>query len=42
MECILGYIGAPIAWLVGVASEDIVVVGQLAGREDRHQRILCV
>ena len=33
MECILGYIGAPIAWLVGVASEDIVVVGRLLGEK---------
>ncbi|MCH1581716.1 MAG: Na+ dependent nucleoside transporter [Flavobacteriales bacterium] len=33
MECILGYIGAPIAWLVGVSSEDIVVVGQLLGEK---------
>ncbi|RPG81737.1 MAG: Na+ dependent nucleoside transporter [Crocinitomicaceae bacterium TMED114] len=33
MEWILGYIGAPIAWLVGVASEDIVLVGQLLGEK---------
>ena len=33
MELILGYIGAPIAWLVGVASEDILVVGQLLGEK---------
>lgn len=33
MECLLGYIGAPIAWLVGVASEDILAVGQLLGEK---------
>ena len=33
MEFILGYIGAPIAWLVGIAAEDCVLVGQLLGEK---------
>jgi CNT family concentrative nucleoside transporter len=33
MEFVLGYIGAPIAWLVGIASEDCVLVGQLLGEK---------
>lgn len=32
-QFILGYIGAPIAWLIGVHSEDIVLVGQLLGEK---------
>lgn len=32
-QMILGYIGAPIAWLVGVPTEDIVLVGQLLGEK---------
>lgn len=32
-QMLLGYIGAPIAWLVGVPSEDIVLVGQLLGEK---------
>ena len=30
---ILGYIGAPIAWLVGVCKEDMYLVGQLLGEK---------
>ena len=30
---ILGYIGAPIAWLVGVCKEDMFLVGQLLGEK---------
>jgi CNT family concentrative nucleoside transporter len=30
---ILGYIGAPIAWLMGVCKEDIFLVGQLLGEK---------
>lgn len=33
MQVILGYICAPIMWLVGVASSDIVVLGQLLGEK---------
>lgn len=33
MEFILGYILAPITWLMGVADEDIVLVGQLLGEK---------
>ena len=33
MEFILGFLGAPIAWLVGVASEDIMLVGRLLGEK---------
>ena len=32
-QMLLGYIGAPIAWLVGVPTEDIVLVGQLLGEK---------
>lgn len=32
-EFIVGYIGAPIAWLIGVSSEDAVLVGQLLGEK---------
>jgi len=31
MEYVLGVLFAPIAWLLGVASEDVLVVGQLLG-----------
>ena len=30
---ILGYIGAPIAWLIGVSKEDMFLVGQLLGEK---------
>jgi len=30
---ILGYIGAPIAWLIGVCKEDMFLVGQLLGEK---------
>lgn len=33
MEFILGYILAPITWLMGVANEDIFLVGQLLGEK---------
>lgn len=32
-EFILGYVGAPIAWLMGVCSEDALLVGQLLGEK---------
>ena len=32
-QFILGYIGAPVAWLIGVSSDDIVLVGQLLGEK---------
>ncbi|MCT4665512.1 MAG: Na+ dependent nucleoside transporter [Flavobacteriales bacterium] len=32
-QFLVGYIGAPIAWMVGVPSEDIVMVGQLLGEK---------
>lgn len=32
-QFILGYIGAPVAWLIGVNSDDIVLVGQLLGEK---------
>ena len=32
-QFILGYVGAPIAWLIGVCSEDVVLVGQLLGEK---------
>jgi CNT family concentrative nucleoside transporter len=32
-QFILGYIGAPIAWLMGVCSADILAVGQLIGEK---------
>ena len=33
LEFIIGYIGAPIAWLLGVPSPDIIAVGQLLGEK---------
>mgnify|MGYP001493147696 FL=1 len=33
LNLILGYIGAPIAWLVGVCKEDMLLVGQLLGEK---------
>ena len=30
---ILGYIGAPVAWLIGVCKEDMFLVGQLLGEK---------
>ena len=33
MQFILGYIGAPISWLMGVCKEDMVLVGQLLGEK---------
>lgn len=32
-ELILGYIGAPIAWIIGVCKEDMFLVGQLLGEK---------
>lgn len=32
-EMILGYIGAPIAWMLGVCTEDALLVGQLLGEK---------
>jgi CNT family concentrative nucleoside transporter len=32
-QFIIGYLFAPIAWLIGVASEDMVIVGQLLGEK---------
>ncbi len=32
-EFIVGYIGAPVAWLMGVCSEDALLVGQLLGEK---------
>ncbi|MFT4779732.1 MAG: CNT family concentrative nucleoside transporter [Flavobacteriales bacterium] len=32
-EFVLGYVGAPIAWLMGVCSEDALLVGQLLGEK---------
>lgn len=32
-QFILGYIGAPIAWLIGVSADDMVLVGQLLGEK---------
>lgn len=32
-QFILGYLGAPIAWMIGVASEDVLLVGQLLGEK---------
>jgi len=32
-QFILGYIGAPVAWLIGVNSDDIILVGQLLGEK---------
>lgn len=33
LQFILGYIGAPIAWMLGVPNEDMLVVGQLLGQK---------
>lgn len=33
LEFLLGYIGAPLSWLMGVPSEDIFIVGQLLGQK---------
>jgi CNT family concentrative nucleoside transporter len=33
LEFILGYVGAPIAWLVGVDGRDALLVGQLLGEK---------
>lgn len=33
MQCLLGYIGAPIAWLLGVPDSDMLLVGQLLGEK---------
>lgn len=33
LECILGYLFAPLAWLLGVCSNDMVLVGQLIGKK---------
>jgi len=33
MQYLLGNIFAPIAWLIGVASEDIIIIGQLLGEK---------
>lgn len=33
LEFLLGYIGAPLSWLMGVPSEDIFLVGQLLGQK---------
>ena len=33
VNMILGYIGAPIAWLMGVCQEDMFLVGQLLGEK---------
>src|SRR5690606_18241467 len=32
-QFILGYIGAPIAWMIGVSAQDMVMVGQLLGEK---------
>ena len=32
-EMMLGYLGAPIAWLIGVSSDDALLVGQLLGEK---------
>ena len=31
LELILGYIFAPVMWLIGVAKEDVTLMGQLLG-----------
>jgi CNT family concentrative nucleoside transporter len=31
LELILGYLFAPLMWLIGVATEDITLMGQLLG-----------
>lgn len=33
LQFLLGYVGAPIAWLIGVPVEDMVSVGQLVGQK---------
>ncbi|MDG2424969.1 MAG: nucleoside transporter C-terminal domain-containing protein [Flavobacteriales bacterium] len=33
LQYILGYVGAPLAWLTGVASSDVLLVGQLLGEK---------
>lgn len=33
LECILGYIFAPLMWVIGVCTEDITLVGQLLGEK---------
>lgn len=33
LQFLLGYIGAPLAWLMGVCKEDMVLVGQLLGEK---------
>jgi CNT family concentrative nucleoside transporter len=33
MQFILGYLGAPLSWLMGVCKEDMVMVGQLLGEK---------
>ncbi|MBM3170485.1 MAG: Na+ dependent nucleoside transporter [Bacteroidetes bacterium] len=33
LQFLLGYIGAPIAWMIGVPVEDMVAVGQLVGQK---------
>ncbi|MFM1932725.1 MAG: hypothetical protein RL226_2028 [Bacteroidota bacterium] len=32
-QMILGYLGAPVAWLLGVSSDDAILVGQLLGEK---------
>lgn len=33
LQFVLGYIGAPIAWMLGVPNDDMLVVGQLLGQK---------
>jgi CNT family concentrative nucleoside transporter len=33
LQYILGYVGAPLAWLTGVPSQDVLLVGQLLGEK---------
>jgi len=33
LQFILGYVGAPVAWLIGVSSADMIAVGQLIGEK---------
>lgn len=33
LQFLLGYIGAPLSWLIGVCKEDMVLVGQLLGEK---------
>jgi CNT family concentrative nucleoside transporter len=37
LEFILGYLFAPLMWLIGVATEDITLVGQAGWREGHRQ-----